>query len=174
MVNVTNLIFPLQSFPIILSPRDFSTFHRILKLTSWKSSEKLTHPFFNSSHKYSLCVCQVASSSEQNQHDPWDHRDNSQTGASNKYTTSRCTNKRGRPKPARQGYHLANGQPATTRNVQPCLLELTQPAVWLTGLHLPWISIWLLNSMGCPSSHRGNAQWNILPKSKFRNQLQCV
>lgn len=72
-------------FPIILSPRGFSTFHRILKLTSWKSSEKLTHPFFNSSHKYSLCVCQVASSSEQNQCDPWDCRRNSQTGASNKY-----------------------------------------------------------------------------------------
>lgn len=60
---------------------------------------------------------------------------------------SRCTSKRGRPKPARQGYHLANGQPATilvsisdNRNVQLCLLELTQPAVWRTGLHLPWIS----------------------------------
>ena len=70
---------------------------------------------------------------------------------------SRCTNKRGRPKPARQGHHLASGQPATilvsisdNRNVQLCLLELTQPAVWLTGLHLPRMSDPASGQLGLP------------------------
>lgn len=86
---------------------------------------------------------------------------------------SRCTNKKGRPKPARQGYHLANGQPATilipisdNTNVQLCLLELTQPAVWLTGLHLPWISDL------ASEQHKSTVEHS--PKSKFRNQLQRI